>query len=203
MYVKDFARNGTDQQIVSVYNHGVSYPIELRDDFLKAIPSLRLRYLNYKDYARQRVADIFTPAELQGAIFKQVLTFASALARNNGDGSFTLVPLPREAQIAPIYAILPQDVDGDGKIDLLVAGNFDGLKPEIGRMSAGYGLVLKGDGKGDFTPEGVRQSGFSVPGQARDIKRLRTRTGDLFVVARNNDRPLVFRATRGRAAANP
>ena len=201
MYVKDFAGNGTDQQIVSVYNHGVSYPLELRDDVLKAIPSLRLRYLTYKDYARQTVKDIFTPAELQGAIFKQAQTFASALVRNNGDGSFTLVPLPREAQIAPIYAILSQDVDGDGKIDLLVAGNFDGVKPEIGRMSAGYGLLLKGDGKGGFTPVGVRQSGFSVPGQGRDIKRLRTRTGDMYVVARNNDRPLVFRATRGRAAA--
>jgi hypothetical protein len=197
MYVKDFAHDGTSQQIVSVYNHGVSYPLELRDDLLRAIPSLRLRYLSYQDYARQTVQDMFTPAELQGAIFKQAQTFASALARNNGDGSFTLVPLPREAQIAPIYGILPQDVDGDGKTDLLVAGNFDGVQPEIGRMRAGYGVLLRGDGHGNFTPVGVRQSGFSVPGQARDIKRLRTRTGDIYVVARNNDRPLVFRKTGG------
>lgn len=201
MYVKDFAHDGTDQQIVSVYNRGVSYPLELRDDLLKAIPSLKLRYLTYRDYARQTVSDIFTPAELQGAIIKQARVFASALARNNGDGSFTLVPLPREAQIAPIYAILPRDVEGHGKMDLLVAGNFDGVQPEIGRMSAGYGLLLRGDGKGDFRPVGVRESGFFVPGQARDIKRVRTRTGDLYVVARNNDRPLVFRATRGRGPA--
>jgi hypothetical protein len=202
MYVKDFAGNGTDQQIVSVYNHGVSYPLELRDDVLKAIPSLRLRYLSYKDYARQTVKDMFTPPELQGAIFKQAQTFASALARNNGDGSFTLVPLPREAQIAPIYGILAQDLVGRGKTDLLVAGNFDGVKPEIGRMSAGYGLLLQGDGKGDFTAVRVQQSGFFVPGQARDIKRLRTRNGYLYVVARNNDRPLLFRATRGAAVAH-
>jgi hypothetical protein len=37
-------------------------------------------------------------------------------------------------------------------------------------------------------------SGFSVPGQTRDIQRLRTPSGDLFVVARNNDRPLIFSA---------
>jgi hypothetical protein len=201
MYVKDFAANGTDQQIVSVYNHGVSYPLELRDDLLKAIPSLRLRYLSYTDYARQTVKDIFTAPELQGAIFKQAQTFASVLARNNGDGSFTLVPLPPEAQIAPIYAILAQDLEGHGKTDLLVAGNFDGVKPEIGRMSAGYGLLLRGDGKGGFTAVRVQQSGFFVPGQARDMKRVRTRTGDIYVVARNNDRPLVFRATRSAAAA--
>jgi hypothetical protein len=200
IYVKDFARNETYQQIVSVYNHSVSYPLELRDDLLQAIPSLRLRYLSYKNYARQTVKDMFTPAELQGAIFKQAQTFASALVRNNGDGSFTLVPLSREAQIAPIYGILAADLDGRGTTDLLVAGNFDGFKPEIGRMHAGYGLLLPGDGKGDFSPMPVQQSGFFVPGQARDIKRVRTRSGYIYVVARNNDRPLVFRAMRSAAA---
>jgi len=46
-----------------------------------------------------------------------------------------------------------------------------------------------------------------VPGQARDIERVRTRGGDLYVVTRNNDRPLIFRSTGARAplaaALNP
>src|SRR2546430_4561198 len=96
-------------------------------------------------------------------------TFATALVRNNGDGSFTLSPLPLEAQLAPVYGILAQDVDGDGKPDLLLAGNFDGVQPEIGRMSASYGLVLRGDGRRRFTPLPAAQSGVMVPGQARDI----------------------------------
>jgi hypothetical protein len=128
------------------------------------------------------------------------------LARNNGDGSFTLIPLPREAQLAPVYGILAGDFDGDGKTDLLLAGNFDGVQPEIGRMSASYGLLLRGDGTGHFTAVGARESGFLVPGQARDIQRVRTRRGELYVVTRNNDRPLVFRSTEGRrslAAARP
>ena len=44
-----------------------------------------------------------------------------------------------------------------------------------------------------FAPMPARLSGFRVPGQARDIQRLRTRDGDAYVVMRNNDRPLVFR----------
>ena len=198
MYVKDFARNGFDVQIVSCYNHGTSYPIVMRDDLIKAIPSLKVRYLNYKDYARQTVTDIFSPAELAGAVLKQAHTFATALARNNGDGTFTLVPLPLEAQLAPVYGILAQDFDGDGKTDLLLAGNFDGVKPEIGRMSASYGLLLRGDGQGNVTPVRTTESGFLAPGQARDIARVRTRRGDLYVVTRNNDRPLVFRSTPPR-----
>ncbi len=198
MYVKDFDGNGFVEQIVSLYNHGTSYPLALRDDLIKALPYLKVRYLNYKDYARQTVTAIFSPDQLAGAIFKQARTFATALARNNGDGSFTLVPLPLEAQIAPVYGILARDFGGDGKTDLLLAGNFDGVKPEIGRMSAGYGLFLRGDGDGTFTPVPESHSGFFVPGQARDIQRLRTRTGDLYVVARNNDRPLFFRSTPAR-----
>jgi len=196
MYVKDFDHNGSVEQIVCTYTDGVSYPLALRDDLVRAIPSLKPRYPNYKDYARQTVTDIFSAADLADAVVKRAYTFASVLARNNGDGSFTLVPLPSEAQIAPIYGILADDVDGDGALDLLLAGNFDGVKPELGRMSASEGLVLRGNGKGRFTPVGARASGFQVPGQARDIQRVRTRHGDLVLVARNNDRPLIFRLTR-------
>ncbi|HEY6156561.1 MAG TPA: VCBS repeat-containing protein, partial [Gemmatimonadales bacterium] len=185
------------------YNHGTSYPLAMRDELIAALPYLKARYPRYADYAGQTVSDIFSPAELAGATFKRARTFATALAKNNGDGSFTLVPLPRAAQLAPVYAILARDLDGDGKTDLLVAGNFDGVQPEIGRMSAGYGLVLRGDGRGQFTPLRAAESGFSVPGQARDIQRVRTRRGDLYVVTRNNDRPLIFRSSRAGLALPP
>ncbi len=196
MYVKDFAGSGFAQQIVATYRQGVSRPLALRDELVNALPYLKTRYLTYQEYARQAITDIFSPADLAGAVEQRAYTFVTALARNNGDGSFTLVPLPLEAQIAPVYGILAHDVDGDGKADLLLAGNFDGVQPEIGRMSASYGLVLRGDGKGNFTPLRTVESGFFVPGQARDIARIRTRDGPRYVVTRNNDRPLVFRVAR-------
>lgn len=196
MYVKDFGGNGFVEQIVAFYNHGRLYPLVLRDDLIKSLPYLKSRYPNYANYATQTVSDIFSPADLAGAVVKQAHTFATMLAKNNGDGSFSLVPLPREVQISPIYGILATDVDKDGKPDLLMAGNFDGVKPETGRMSAGYGMMLKGDGKGKFTPVRTVESGFFVPGQARDIQSLRTPAGELYVVTRNNDRPLVFRSNK-------
>jgi len=181
---------------VATYQGGVSRPLAMRDELVNALPYLKTRYLTYQAYGRQAITDIFSPADLAGAVEQRAYTFATALARNNGDGSFTLVPLPLEAQIAPVYGILAHDVDGDGKADLLLAGNFDGVQPEIGRMSASYGLVLRGDGKGNFTPLRTVESGFFVPGQARDIARIQTRDGPRYVVTRNNDRPLVFRVAR-------
>lgn len=201
MYVNDFAQSGLVQQIITTYNGGGSYPVLMRDELLNAIPRLRDKFPTYASYARARIEDILSPLELSAGVVKHAYTFATSLVRNNGDGSFTVIPLPAEAQRAPVYGILATDVDGDGHVDLLLAGNFDGIPPELGgRMSASAGLVLRGDGKGTFTPlEGV-QSGFVVPGQSRDIQRVRTGGhGDLYVVARNNDRPLAFRATASGA----
>jgi hypothetical protein len=201
MYVKDFAHTGFVQQIVTYYHNGVNYPLALRDDLIRSLPYLKGRYLNYKDYAKQTVADVLPAADLNDAVEKKAYTFATALVRNNGNGSFTLEPLPLEAQISPEYGILAADIDGDGKTDLLLAGNFAGFKPDIGTMTAGYGVLLRGDAKGRFVAVPAQESGFVVPGQARDIKRIRTAKGDLYVVARNNDRAMIFRSTRAGGGA--
>src|SRR5688572_25380944 len=122
MHVKDFDNNGFSEQILSYYVGGVSYPLVLRDDLIKTLPYLKSRYLNYKDYAQQKATDVFTPEELADAALKQAHTFETAMARNDGNGAFTLVPLPREAQMTPIHGILAADYDKDGTLDLLLAG---------------------------------------------------------------------------------
>ena len=192
MLVKDFDGNGFSEQVLGLYNKGKQYPMVLRDDLIKAIPPLKARFLNYKDYSLVTMDDVFPAAERSGAITKQAYYFESAVVRRNATGGFMLTPLPVEAQMAPVFGLLPRDVNGDGRLDVLLAGNFDGFKPEIGRLTGSEGLVLLGDGKGGFTPVRPMLSGFRVPGQSRDIQRVRTRGGDRIVVARNNDRPLVF-----------
>jgi len=200
MYVKDFAHSGFLQQVISYYNNGKAYPLPLRDDLIRSLPFLKDRYPSFKDYARQTVADVFPRQDLDDAVVKNAYTFATSLVKNNGDGTFTMVSLPLEAQIAPVYGILAGDFEGNGKVGVLMAGNFEGVKPELGDMSAGYGVYLRGDGKGHFVPVRERDSGFLVPGQARDIQRVRTRNGSIYIVSRNNDRPLIFRAAnRGTA----
>jgi hypothetical protein len=181
----------------------VSYPVPLRDELIRSIPAVAPRFPTYASYAQKKITEVLTPAELARATTKYAYTYATSLVRNNGDGSFTVIPLPAEAQFAPVYGILAADVDGDGHTDLLIGGNLEGLQPELGSMSASYGLLLRGDGKGTFTPVPGRRSGFVVPGETRDIQRARTgRAGaDLYIVGRSNDRALVFRAQPGVALA--
>ncbi|HJQ09407.1 MAG TPA: VCBS repeat-containing protein [Gemmatimonadaceae bacterium] len=198
MYVKDFAHNGFLQQIVSYYNGGKEYPLSLRDQLLLSIAPLRDKYPTYKDFARQTLADVFPRKDVEDAVVKRAYTFATSLVRNNGDGSFTVTPLPLDAQIAPVYGMIAGDLEGTGKTEVLMAGNFDGVNPDIGTMTAGFGVLLRGDGKGHFTSVRELESGFEVPGQSRDIQRVRTRAGVIYVVARDNDRPLVFQAAGRR-----
>jgi enediyne biosynthesis protein E4 len=205
MIVKDFDQNGAFEQILTTSQRGRRRPLTLRDDLLRALPKFAPRFPTYASYAGKSVEQIFTPAELGDAVTRHAYTFATSLVRNEGGGRFTLVPLPDEAQLAPVYGILAADVDGDRHADLLTAGNFDGFRPEIGGMVSSYGLLLRGDGARGFVPVHAAQSGFRVPGQARDIQRVRTASGDRYLVSRNDDRPLLFRqaGTPRRLAARP
>jgi hypothetical protein len=172
----------------------VSYPLAGRDELVKKIPSLRDKFPSYKDFGASRIEDIVSATDIKAAQVREAQTFASAIALNNGDGTFSLRPLPDEAQLAPIYASLSADFDGDGKTDLLVGGNLYGVAPMLGRYDASYGLMLRGDGKGEFTPVDMEQSNLVIDGQIRDIKSVRTVNGQtLIVIARNNAKVVVLK----------
>lgn len=209
VYVKDFSQRGSGnvEQIITSYRGGVSYPLAGRDELVDRIPALKQKYPTYTAFGASSVEDIFSRSDLRQAQLREADTFASRLMFYTGqDGGRILGGrLPMEAQLAPIYTILAGDFDSDGKTDLLVGGNLYGVLPILGRYDASYGLMLRGNGAGSFVPVDMEQSGFIVDGQIRDIKKLRGPNGQQFiVVARNNDRPLLFRVSSptagGRAA---
>lgn len=189
LYVGDFLNSGRLLQILTSYRHGVSYPLVGRDELLQVMPSLRKTYPTYESFGASRIQNIIPGKELKNAHVLEADTLASAVALNRGDGTFELHALPVEAQFAPIYASLAGDFDGDGKIDLVVAGNFYGVTPIEGRYDASYGLLLRGDGRGGFTAVDMERSGLAIDGQVRHMALLKRANGQrLIVVARNNDR---------------
>jgi hypothetical protein len=197
LYVKDFFGNGTLEQILTFYKHGVSYPLAGRDELLRLMPQLRSKYPSYAAFGASRIEDIF-PAALRRATVLEAGVFASSVALNKGNGTFELQPLPTEAQFAPVYAALAEDFDRDGHTDLLLAGNFYGVTPVQGRYDASYGLLLHGDGTGRFEAVDLEASGVVITGQVRHMALLRRAGGArLIVVARNNDKLQILRPLRG------
>jgi hypothetical protein len=130
---------------------------------------------------------VFSPAQLQKALHYQADTFASMYLHNEGNGVFTAAPLPTLAQISPIKGIIATDVDGDGDLDLVVAGNLYDAEPNTPRADAGNGLWLRGDGKGHFNAVSPRESGFFAPLDASGLAMVKTAAGKQILVANTGD----------------
>jgi hypothetical protein len=130
-----------------------------------AIPEVRTRFNTYADYSRASVDDILGEKG-RSAVRVGATTFEHLLLLNRG-GRFEVHPLPALAQLAPAFAAVVADYDGDGREDLFLAQNFSPTAIETPRFDAGAGLVLLGDGRGAFRPLGVRESGIAVLGDQR------------------------------------
>lgn len=193
MWVSDFDQNGTVEQIISTFNGDKSYPLALKHDLLSQIPSLKKKFLKYESYKDATINDIFTPEQLNAATKLEATNFSSSILINNGKGNFKIEPLPIEAQFSPVFAILVDDLDKDGDIDLLLGGNLYRVKPEVGRYDASYGTFLKGDGRGNFKTVLNRDCGLMIDGEVRDIKRIKVGKDNLIIVARNNDTPIFLK----------
>ncbi len=196
MYINDFDQNGSVEQIICSYNGDKSYPLVLRHDLVKQIPSLKKKYLKYETYKDQTISDIFTPEQLKNALKLDVFELETSILLNDGNGKFRLKSLPVEAQLAPVFGIEIDDFDKDNFVDILLGGNFHKAKPEVGRYDASYGILLKGNGEGEFKPLSAVESGIRIDGEVRDILTIQSGREKLVLVARNNDTLLTFKAKR-------
>lgn len=192
MYVNDFDDNGKPEQIICQYNGEESYPLVLRHDLVRQLPGLKKKYLKYHDYKEQTIEDLFSAEQLRKSVVKEVYNLQSSILINNGNGTFQMEALPLPAQFSPVYGICVEDVDQDGKLDVLLGGNLYGVKPEVGRYDASYGLWLKGNGDGTFQPIRTRDSGLNLEGQVRDLEKLEVNGRRLLLVAKNNEPMQVY-----------
>jgi enediyne biosynthesis protein E4 len=193
MYVNDFDRNGSAEQIICVYEGDSAYPMALKHDLTRQIPDLLKLYPRYELYKEQTIHDLFAPEQLANAIQLDVAHLESALFINDGSGHFTIQALPVETQFSTLMAAETGDFNRDGNLDLLLGGNLYHVKPEVGRYDASYGNFLAGDGHGNFSVVPPTQSGFRLEGEIRDIQTIQTPDGTLLVVARSNDPLQLFR----------
>jgi hypothetical protein len=93
-------------------------------------------------YAGKPIEEIFTPEQLKSATILTVEQTQTSVFMNDGKGNFNMQALPVMAQLSPVYGITVTDLNGDGKKDLFMGGNFYGLKPQTGRFDANYGTTL-------------------------------------------------------------
>lgn len=204
VYAKDFNNDGSFDAITSVYIPDNNkdkvvkeFPVASRDELIKQMITMRRKYESYKSYAVAPMDSLLSPADLKGAIIYHVNELASAYLRNDGNGKFVLSKLPAMAQFSMLCGMSVADFDDDGNLDVVINGNDYGTEVGTGRYDALNGLMMKGDGKGGFTPFSIMQSGIYIPGNGKSLALLRNNKNECLLAATENRGPLrVFKLNK-------
>ena len=189
IYGNDFDENGKFDIVLGYMLDGADMvPIRGRQCSSEQIPNIKEKFKSYNDFAKATLTDVYGQENLDKSIHYRVTNFKSGILMNKGGGKYEMNYLPNEAQITPIMRAIITDVNGDSNQDLILGGNLFVSEVETGRADAGKGKIMLGDGKGNFKPLGVMQSGLYIPNDIRDLKLLSTNDANtsLLLVANNN-----------------
>lgn len=144
MYYSDFDENGTTETIVAVERDGEYFPLDNFDLIASQIVSLKKKFLTYESFAGKPIEEIFSDTQLSKAKIHEVSELASGYLLNE-NGKFRFVRFNDQLQLAPIFAQLAYDFDGDGKREMLLAGNYFGVQPFHGRYGSFNGALVKNE----------------------------------------------------------
>jgi hypothetical protein len=162
------------------------FPVQTRDDIVKQMISMRVKFQNYKSFAVATMDDVLPPDMRKDAIRLKANTLQSVYLRNEGNRKFKMIPLPLQAQISELCGMAVDDFDGDGNLDVVINGNDYGTELTTGRYDALNGLMMKGDGKGNFKPLSILQSGIYIPGNGKALVKVMGAKGNYLLAASQN-----------------
>ncbi|WP_154859526.1 VCBS repeat-containing protein [Cyclobacterium xiamenense] len=188
LYVYDYDNDSKDDLVLSYLDKGVRVPVRGRECSSQQIPAIKAKFKDYKSYASASLEQIYTTEDLQKSTHFEVKSFAHLYLENQGNGTFTMQPLDVFSQIASINTFVPMDINKDGHLDVLYAGNLYGAEVETPRNDASYAGLLLGDGEGGFESQMPYQSGLMIRGEVKSAKKMKLAGGQEGVLfAKNND----------------
>ncbi|GAA3602539.1 VCBS repeat-containing protein [Flavivirga amylovorans] len=186
IYFNDFDDNNRNDIVLSYYNEGKKYPVRGRSCSSSQVGEIKKKFKTYNEFAEATLVDVYGEEELENSLHYQVNTFATSYIENK-EGTFVLHKLPNEVQLSSINQILVKDFNNDGNLDLVVAGNLYGSEIETPRNDAGTGVFLAGNGQGAFTPYSIKESGFYVPKDVKDLALIQVGEKQMIIASNNND----------------
>ncbi len=192
MYYGDIDANGHTETVLATAKNGKFYPLANFDALSGQLLHLKKKFNTYKDFAGKSIDQIFTKAELQETELLKVNVLASGYLKNN-NGKFSFEPFDTALQLGPILAFLKHDFDGDGKSEVLAAGNYFGVKPYHGRFDSFTGALIKDENNVILGHKlGLELSQKSV----RHLNILTMNNEDYLLITFNNDKAHVYKIDR-------
>ncbi len=195
VFAKDFDNNGTNDIFLARYiQDSTLVPIRGRECSSQQMPVLAEKFPTYLSFAQSDLSAILG-SDIKNAIHHSARLFSSVIMIND-NGKFTIRKLPVDAQLSTANDIIVEDFDGDGKKDILLAGNKFDVEVETTPADASPGLFLKGMGDFTFNCMKSTESGFFVPYNVKDLQVLHGKGKTSVVVSVNNDMLRVFQISK-------
>ena len=138
-------------------------PIRTLEVFSETFPHVRGTITRNKTFASASLRQIIGPAF--GDMNSLEITNLSSAVFLNKTGRFEMRALPDASQLSPSFDLCSGDFDGDGAVDLFLAQNAFGVPERASRYDSGRGLLLRGDGTGNFAAVPAFESGIAVYGE--------------------------------------
>jgi len=192
MWYGDFDENGRMDKIMSKTVDGKDKPVFMKRDVQDELPALKKQNLHHAEYAKKSMDELFTHEQLKKTVVTQINYASSIIAINQGNGKFTIQPLPPMAQLSSVKSIVCTDLNHDGFKDLIVCGNEFNFQPQLGRLDANPGEVFINDGKGNFRFLPSDASGLELRGMVRDVAVIPSNKGLNFLFLQNDMVPVLY-----------
>jgi hypothetical protein len=194
LFVQDFDQNGALDPVMGfTATDGKVYPYNLRHNLIDQMKGLKKKFPDYNSFKNADLNTIFSEEALNLSTKATAVELKTSIYINDGNGGFTSIPLPKQVQMSPIFAIETGDFDLDGDIDIVLAGNLFRVKPEVGRYDASFGTFLENTGNDTIgtpifkvTPG---NKGLKVTGEVRSIQK----TNNTLLFVRNSDAILRYK----------
>jgi enediyne biosynthesis protein E4 len=196
LWVNDYDQNGNMDNILSRTVDGKDVPVFLKHDMEVQMPILKKQNLKHGEFAKKTIQEMLPENLLKTSQVKTFNYCPSVIAINQGNGRFSIRPMPTMAQLSSVNAIQCADLNGDGFTDLILGGNEFGFMPQFGRLDGSFGDVLINDGKGNFTFMDNNRSGLDLRGQVRDIVLLKGQATNRVLFLINDEVPVLYELNR-------
>ncbi|WP_066756520.1 VCBS repeat-containing protein [Crocinitomix algicola] len=184
LYCSDFDENGTYDIVLAKYQDNICYPVRGKQCSSEQMPFINKKFPTFSEFASANLESIYGEEKLNQALHYSATSFKSSVLLSE-NGVFSTHKLPVFAQLGPINESIVMDVNNDGFLDIIAAGNNFAAEVETIRYDGGRGVVMLGDGKGNFEDLTLSESGFYEPMDCKDMVLVNSNGRELVITVSN------------------